>query len=194
MNQDKRELRRKTTAEVFTPSWLVNQILDKLPEECCEPSKTFCDPACGNGNMLIEVFRRKVLKGSNPSQALSTIYGVDIMADNIQECRKRLLYLLNDSHSITREDVENVFTNIVLVPLSKYPLGSLSYDFSFGRTEEQEEIDRWYDEIQKDAELFLTTHEEIIEEKIEESFDLFGERIDDPKPMKRSELKRKFKF
>ena len=160
-NSEKRELRKKRTAEIFTPAWLVNQMLDKLPEECWEPTRTFCDPACGNSNMLIEVFIRKIAKGNNPAQSLSTIYGADIMMDNIQECRKRLLHILLQNNQITEEDVAIVFTNIVCTPLSQYPKGSLDYDFSFNRTRQVEEVARWYKEIQKDAELFLTSYDDV---------------------------------
>jgi len=78
--------------EVFTPSWLVNEMLDKLPEDqWVDPTKTFIDPACGNGNFLVEVIRRKIESGTAPYPALMTTYGVDIMPDNIKECRERLI-------------------------------------------------------------------------------------------------------
>jgi type I restriction-modification system DNA methylase subunit len=89
--QDIRDKRRKQTAEVFTPSWLVAQMLDKLPMEVWTENKTFCDPACGNGNFLVAILERKLAKGHPPLEALRTIYGVDIMADNVAECRQRLL-------------------------------------------------------------------------------------------------------
>ena len=163
------------TAEVFTPASLVNQMLDKLPEESWQPTRTFIDPACGNGNMLVEVFIRKILKGISPTQALSTIYGTDIMADNIQECRKRLLHILLQNNQITREDVETVFTNIVCTPLRNYPGGSLDYNFSFKKTKQTKEVNRWYEEIQKDAELFLTSHDDVeIEPEPKNTYDMFS--------------------
>lgn len=83
--------RVKATGEVFTPDWLVEEMLDKLPSSVfTEPTKTFIDPACGNGNFLVQVVKRKIENGSTPLQALSTTYGVDIMEDNIAECRQRL--------------------------------------------------------------------------------------------------------
>ena len=66
-NQAKREKRNNRTAEVFTPPSLVNEMLDKLPPEVWQPEKTWCDPACGNGNMLLEVLRRKLGKGHEPT-------------------------------------------------------------------------------------------------------------------------------
>ena len=86
--------RIKRTGEVFTPPELTNEILDKMPQEIWEPSKTFCDPACGNGNMLLEVFKRKLLQDHAPLLALSTIYGVDLMPDNIEEMKSRFLEMI----------------------------------------------------------------------------------------------------
>ena len=96
--------RSNAHGEVFTPSWLVNEMLDKLPEDqWTDPSKTFIDPACGNGNFLVEVVRRKIENGSQPLHALTTTYGVDIMPDNIAECQQRLVrvaYELSGADSI----------------------------------------------------------------------------------------------
>jgi len=84
--------RVKDRGEVFTPSWLVNEMLDELPEDqWTDSSKAFIDPACGNGNILVEIVRRKIESGAQPLQALMTTYGVDIMPDNITECQQRLV-------------------------------------------------------------------------------------------------------
>ncbi len=88
----KSEQRVKNLGEVFTPGWLANEMLDQLPEEFwTDPTKTYIDPACGDGNILLRVVRRKIQNGSTPLQALQTTYGVDIMEDNTQACRRRLL-------------------------------------------------------------------------------------------------------
>ena len=84
--------RVRKLGEVFTPAALVNEMLDHLPQDLfTDPEKTFIDPACGNGNFLVEVIRRKIAGGSTPLQALETTYGVDIMEDNVQEARQRML-------------------------------------------------------------------------------------------------------
>ncbi len=88
-------LRIKQTAEVFTPTDLVQEILDKLekndPTIFSDPSKTFLDNSCGDGQFLSEVVIRKMERsGCSLEQALSTTYGVEFMEDNIIECRKRL--------------------------------------------------------------------------------------------------------
>jgi hypothetical protein len=88
----KSKARVKELGEVFTPPELVNEMLDRLPPELwTDPTKTYIDPACGTGNFLVEVVRRKIEAGSTPLQALETTYGIDIMEDNVQECRQRLL-------------------------------------------------------------------------------------------------------
>ena len=86
------QLRVKATGEVFTPTPLVQEVLDKLPmEQFTDPTKTFLDPACGDGQFLGEVLIRKMENGSTFEQALSTTYGVDLMEDNVELCRERLL-------------------------------------------------------------------------------------------------------
>lgn len=102
-NPTSNEIRRskeriKKTGEIFTPPELVNELLDKLPTELWNiADKTFIDPACGDGNFLVEVIRRKINGGSTPTQALSTTYGVELMADNVAECQRRLLKIAGDT-------------------------------------------------------------------------------------------------
>jgi type I restriction-modification system DNA methylase subunit len=113
--------RVKDLGEVFTPKWLVIDMLRKLPHDVWEDdAKTFCDPACGNGNFLAIVLQLKLRLGHDPTQALRTIYGVDIMPDNISECKQRLLKIAGDNQT-HRKIVE---TNIVCHD-------ALTYDFSF---------------------------------------------------------------
>jgi len=86
------ELRVRATGEVFTPTPLVQEILDQLPQDqFTDPDKTFLDPSCGDGQFLGEVLIRKIENGSTFEQALSTVYGVDLMQDNVDLCRERLL-------------------------------------------------------------------------------------------------------
>ena len=84
------------TGEHFTPTLEVQRALDlfetKDPTIFKDPKKTAIDPAgCGDGQFLGEVLIRKVENGIDFETALSTIYGVDIMQDNVDLCRKRLL-------------------------------------------------------------------------------------------------------
>jgi len=84
----------KQYGEVFTPTALVNEMLDRL-ETCAvgtfkEPAKTFCDPSCGDGQFLIEVLRRKMGAGIDCLAALRNIYGVDVQERLVNQCRARL--------------------------------------------------------------------------------------------------------
>jgi type I restriction-modification system DNA methylase subunit len=89
---DRERNRVKATGEVFTPTPLVQEILDQLdPELFRDSTKTFIDPSCGDGQFLSEVLIRKLEQGHDFAQALSTIYGVDLMPDNVKLCQDRLL-------------------------------------------------------------------------------------------------------
>ena len=86
------QLRVKATGEVFTPIELVREMLEQIPiEQFTDPAKTFLDNSCGDGQFLGEVLIRKMENGSSFEEALSTIYGVDLMIDNVDLCRERLL-------------------------------------------------------------------------------------------------------
>ncbi|MEY1640478.1 DNA methyltransferase [Tenuifilum osseticum] len=97
--------------EVFTPEWLVNDMLDLVKNETERIDSRFLEPACGNGNFLAEVFRRKLNvvdqrygKSQNEWElyaviAVSSIYGVEILEDNARECRERLFNIFNERYS-----------------------------------------------------------------------------------------------
>jgi SAM-dependent methyltransferase len=95
IDRDKDRIRK--TGEVFTPPELVNEMLDHLRFAMWEDHRTFLDPACGDGNMLVEVLKRKLSYGHNPDIALRSIFGIDIMPDNIDRCRHRLLDIVGDT-------------------------------------------------------------------------------------------------
>jgi len=115
---EREKSRVKATGEVFTPTPLVQEILDQLPTEVfTDFTKTFLDPTCGDGQFLSEVLIRKMENGATFEQALSTIYGVDLMIDNVDLCRERLL--------CGREDLRHIVEqNIVCADGLKY-----KYDF-----------------------------------------------------------------
>ena len=116
---DREASRVKATGEVFTPTVLVRDILEKLPQDnFTDKSKTFLDPSCGDGQFLGEVIIRKIENGSTLKEALETTYGVDLMADNVETTRERLLC----GHEEYRDIVVN---NIVCHD-------ALTYDYSFG--------------------------------------------------------------
>ena len=98
--------RVKATGEVFTPTPLVQEILDTLDQSLFkDPSKTFIDPTCGDGQFLGEALIRKLENGSTFEQALSTIYGVDLMQDNVELCRERLLCGREDLRHIVEQNI-----------------------------------------------------------------------------------------
>lgn len=105
--------RIKQTGEVFTPLPLVDEILDKLPQELFkDPTKTFLDPACGDGNFLVRVVAYKIFHGSTPKQALETTYGVDIMEDNIVHCKERLLTHAWAAYRNKKIDPDNILGHL----------------------------------------------------------------------------------
>ena len=100
------KLRVKATGEVFTPTPLVREILEKLPlEQFTDLTKTFLDNSCGDGQFLGEVLIRKMENGATFEQALSTIYGVDLMIDNVDLCRERLLCGREDLRHIVEQNI-----------------------------------------------------------------------------------------
>jgi len=96
--------------EVFTAEREVNAMLDLVKQETERIESRFLEPACGDGNFLAEILRRKlaVVKkqyGKNPYEyekyavvAVSSIYGVELLADNVQECRARLFNIWDQEY------------------------------------------------------------------------------------------------
>ena len=91
---DRMSVRVKSTGEVFTPTELVIEILQKMMHndpDIFGPGKTVLDPACGDGQFLVPVKWLKILHyGMSEEDALNDIYGVDIMRDNVDLCKTRL--------------------------------------------------------------------------------------------------------
>ena len=86
------QIRVKETQEVFTPTPMVNYLLDQLPQELfSDPTQKYIDNSCGDGQFLSEALIRKVSNGIDFETALSSIYGVDLMQDNVNLTRERLL-------------------------------------------------------------------------------------------------------
>jgi len=92
--------------EVFTAEREVNAMLDLVKQETERIDSRFLEPACGTGNFLVEILRRKLEVVYRQYQrqvsqvqlqsviAVSNIYGIDIMMDNVVECQQRLLNIL----------------------------------------------------------------------------------------------------
>lgn len=83
--------RVRATGEVFTPTALVVEMLQYCGPELFAPGKTVLDPACGDGQFLVAVKWVKVLFHHMPeSGAVADLFGVDVMRDNVDLCRRRL--------------------------------------------------------------------------------------------------------
>ena len=84
--------RVKKNGEVFTPSSIVEKMMDMVSDESVwsDPAKKFIDPTCGNGNILIGILRRRLANGVSPKDAVSTLYGIELMEDNVILARKRI--------------------------------------------------------------------------------------------------------
>ena len=97
--------------EVFTSEREVNAMLDLVKQETERIDSRFLEPACGDGNFLAEILRRKlavvkkVYKKSpidyekNAVLAVSSIYGVDILQDNVDACRTRLFEIWDKEYT-----------------------------------------------------------------------------------------------
>ena len=87
--------------EVFTNPREVNAMLDLVRDESFRLDSRFLEPACGDGNFLIEILRRKLsllkdIKSQTEREfksliAVGSCYGIDILPDNVEACRERLL-------------------------------------------------------------------------------------------------------
>ena len=110
-NQVKSKKRVTDHGEVFTSEREVNAMLDLVKQETERIDSRFLEPACGTGNFLVEVLRRKLTIVENrykKSQleferyaviAISSIYGVDILEDNVMECRNRLFEIFDKKYT-----------------------------------------------------------------------------------------------
>jgi len=116
MNTIKSKQRVADHGEVFTPPWLVEAMLDLVREETERIDARFLEPACGSGNFLAPILRRKLaavqLKyGRSDFErrcyallALMCIYGIELLADNIAECRANMLEILAEYLKLDETD------------------------------------------------------------------------------------------
>lgn len=102
--------------EVFTPPWMVEAMLDLVKEETERIDSRFLEPACGSGNFLVQVLRRKLAAvevkfGKSEFErrhyallGLMCIYGVELLSDNIAECRDYLLEIFTEYLNLHESD------------------------------------------------------------------------------------------
>lgn len=131
-SQVKSKKRVRDKGEVFTNEREVNAMLDLVKQETERIDSRFLEPACGNGNFLIEILRRKleIVKSrykksqweyeKNGLIAVMSCYGVDIMQDNVLECQNRLFeYFEKEYKSLFKKNIKQEYLNIVKFILSK---------------------------------------------------------------------------
>lgn len=102
--------------EVFTPRWLVEAMLDLVKGETDRIDSRFLEPACGSGNFLVPVLQRKLAAveakyGKSDFErrhfallGLMCIYGIELLLDNIDECRANLLDVFSDYLGLDETD------------------------------------------------------------------------------------------
>jgi len=102
--------------EVFTPAWMVEDMLDLVKDESERIDSRFLEPACGSGNFLISVLTRKLRsvesrygksafeKRHHALFSLMCIYGIELLEDNVDECRTNLLSVYNEYLQISPDD------------------------------------------------------------------------------------------
>src|ERR1043165_195987 len=116
INYVKSKQRIADHGEVFTPSWMVEAMLDLVKDETERIDSRFLEPACGSGNFLVQVLRRKIAavegkfgksdfeKRHYALLALMCIYGIELLADNITECRANMLEIISDYLNLEESD------------------------------------------------------------------------------------------
>lgn len=123
--QIKSKERVQKRGEVFTAEREVNAMLDLVADECVRPESRFLEPACGTGNFLVAILERKLkaIRGNCNGNvnlyerqsivAIASLYGVEIMNDNVQTCRKRLYDVWHKEYmDVCKEERAGVFDSV----------------------------------------------------------------------------------
>jgi hypothetical protein len=116
MNLIKSKRRVADHGEVFTPRWLVEKMLDLVKGESERIDSRFLEPACGSGNFLVPVLQRKLAAvevkfGKSEFErrhyallAIMCTYGIELLADNIAECRANMFEVFADYLNLAETD------------------------------------------------------------------------------------------
>lgn len=142
--------------EVFTSEREVNAMLDLVRQETERIDSRFLEPACGNGNFLAEVLRRKLaVVDSRYSRnqfeweryaviSISSIYGVDILEDNAIECRARLFKIFDDKYTtLFKDKFKDECRRSVKFLLNRNILWGDALDFTNPETKETIVFSEW---------------------------------------------------
>lgn len=142
----KSKQRVKDAGEVFTPRWVVRDMLDldEIKVMSFELDTTFLEPACGNGNFIIQILVRKLMSVSaeafdvDVARSVASIYGVDIAEDNVKETRARMMNAIKhfyaDNGMELRREIECsiwyiLYRNIILGNTLEYKKYAENYSF-----------------------------------------------------------------
>lgn len=102
--------------EVFTPPWLVDSMLDLVKNETDRIDARFLEPACGSGNFLVPVLRRKLAAATSrygvgtfeqrhfALLGLMCVYGIELLSDNVEKCRAVLLDCFSEHLLLDNQD------------------------------------------------------------------------------------------
>ena len=115
MEKGQRDRVRKY-GEVFTPAWVVNMMCDNLPEEAWEPGATFLEPTCGDGAFVVEILRRKFArceKRSDFTDALCSVYAMEIQADNVKKCIDNVVTLCCEFFVPTKKEIGIINDHVI---------------------------------------------------------------------------------
>ena len=106
---DRSDERIKDTGEVFTPMKLVYDMIAEIPTQIMQDkSKTFLDNSCGCGNFLFGLYIELTGEyGHSHDEAISRLYGIDMMEDNVQETCKRLNVPYPHDHFVVADGLTN---------------------------------------------------------------------------------------
>jgi N-6 DNA Methylase len=116
MNLVKSKQRVADHGEVFTPAWMVEAMLDLVKGETERIDARFLEPACGSGNFIVQILRRKLAavelkygksdfeRGHYALYGLMCIYGIELLVDNIAECRANVLEIFADYLKLNATD------------------------------------------------------------------------------------------
>ncbi len=156
IEQVKSKKRVADHGEVFTAEREVNAMLDLVKQETERIESRFLEPACGNGNFLAEVLRRK-LKVVNDRYSknqieweryatitVSSIYGVDILEDNAEECRERLFKIFEETYKyLFKEKIKDECLRSIKYLLNRNILWGDALDFTNPETKKPIVFSEW---------------------------------------------------
>lgn len=95
----------KKNGEVWSPPEIIDQMIAKIPaKNWSDPKKTFLDPTCGAGNIVVRMLEKRLASGVSKKDAISTLYGVELEQANVDICKDRIRHVLGDGKETHKYD------------------------------------------------------------------------------------------